>query len=773
MVAVLELKDTVEERCIDPMSTEHIKDNEGPLELEQIVNVLQSILIVQQQNKDEKARKMTTTTQMNNQSEQYYTSKKLKREEQVIVDYELDRHISHSHLLVNHGSSNEANLITLGCVDTKSIQANTLTPREQEKADEPIQKAVFCLFNNQFMNAKRLFEQQANSDPLHALGLGSMMFLKAVITLDHQVHQDAIYVLTKVYQIATAQIDKATRRHIGSTVSQYLSSCRQYIRLSKAVPTDIKPVKPKQLEMHRVEPISNGILRAHVVKAEACLQIAILYLLQETVTGYVKCGLNLRRAYVSYSIVWEEYKRMGQLHNEYIDGGTISGIQFGIGAIHLILSSLPQKVLRVISAFGWKPDKHLGFVLLKLCLEERRVRSPMASVMLLAYYTTLTSLCPQLLAGEYTQPAIETLLDAQRIYPNSCIFLYFAGRTSRLARNLILSSQSFLYASEISKNEWAEVEMRHVCSYEIALNHMMHSHWKEANDIFSTLYNDKYFSPALFRYLSAACLDMMGERTEAILALADVPSLISDKPSATEQYILRKVRFLQSSGYQDMDMILCALEYLYFMNAFEFMGIHELEHNLELVDDALSGILEAEKLEYTIRTRELLPETPPPQYEDQRGVLLLLKVAILNAMNCHQESIIHLNWVIDQRHKINAEKWIVPYIFWEAGVTAWNMEQRPQGVSFWQTALKYTNYDFENRLVMKINLAMTHAEEVGVSPIELKKQCKLNSSIMCTGNILNDSGIIMYQSSESTTDCEDEGNESIDKAVDRSSFGSC
>lgn len=38
--------------------------------------------------------------------------------------------------------------------------------------------------------------------------------------------------------------------------------------------------------------------------------------------------------------------------------------------------------------------------------------------------------------------------------------------------------------------------------------------------------------------------------------------------------------------------------------------------------------------------------------------------------------------------------------FREAGVTAWNMEQRPQGVSFWQTALKYTNYDFENRLVM-------------------------------------------------------------------------
>jgi hypothetical protein len=39
--------------------------------------------------------------------------------------------------------------------------------------------------------------------------------------------------------------------------------------------------------------------------------------------------LFLYLAYASYSIAWQEYKRMGQLHNEYIDRDTISGIQFG------------------------------------------------------------------------------------------------------------------------------------------------------------------------------------------------------------------------------------------------------------------------------------------------------------------------------------------------------------------------------------------------------------------------------------------------------------
>ena len=34
-------------------------------------------------------------------------------------------------------------------------------------------------------------------------------------------------------------------------------------------------------------------------------------------------------AYTSYSLVWQEYKRMGQTFNDYIDQDTVSGIQFG------------------------------------------------------------------------------------------------------------------------------------------------------------------------------------------------------------------------------------------------------------------------------------------------------------------------------------------------------------------------------------------------------------------------------------------------------------
>lgn len=196
---------------------------------------------------------------------------------------------------------------------------------------------------------------------------------------------------------------------------------------------------------------------------------------------------------------------------------------------------------------------------------------------------------------------------------------------------------------------------------------MMLHNWEEAAKVFEMLYKERYWSPAIFRYLHGACLDMMGQRTEAIIAFAEIPELVGAKTSSIasmEQYVLRKVKSFQASGYQDLDMNLCALEYLCIFNAFEFMDNAQLEQSLAVADLALTRIVEAERTEYGIRTRELLPETPPPQYYDQRGTLLLIKAALQNAMGRYRDSIIHLNWIIDHKDQITTDKWIIPFAFW-------------------------------------------------------------------------------------------------------------
>lgn len=62
---------------------------------------------------------------------------------------------------------------------------------------------------------------------------------------------------------------------------------------STHLPTNTRPLT--RFELQEQIFIPNGALRAHVIKAECGLLMAIIYLSMETVVGYLKAGLNLRR----------------------------------------------------------------------------------------------------------------------------------------------------------------------------------------------------------------------------------------------------------------------------------------------------------------------------------------------------------------------------------------------------------------------------------------------------------------------------------------------
>jgi len=141
----------------------------------------------------------------------------------------------------------------------------------------------------------------------------------------------ALNALNETYDIANTQLEAAKK---SSKVSGYFSGYYSYLKKKGDSPTDAAAAAAApEGAASTARPTSsyppNSVLRAHVLKAECCLQIAILQLLQESVMGYVKCGLNLRRAYSSYSYVWSEYQKMGADHLAFMDSDTISGVQFG------------------------------------------------------------------------------------------------------------------------------------------------------------------------------------------------------------------------------------------------------------------------------------------------------------------------------------------------------------------------------------------------------------------------------------------------------------
>lgn len=613
------------------------------------------------------------------------------------------------------------NAITLSNIDFDAVKPNFLSPRAQEKFDEDMLTGMNCFFNNKFSQAKAIFEKRAKDDPLYMLGLGSMAFIKAITSYNPKDVEAALSKLTETYLFADAQIDAASaKKPLKDTVSHYITNLMG--SNSTHLPTNTRPLNKYELQEQTF--MSNGALRAHVIKAECGLLMAIIYLSMETVVGYLKAGLNLRRAYNSYSLVWQEYKRMGQDFNKHMDQDTISAIQFGIGSVHLLLSSLPPKILKIVSAFGWTADKHLGFALLKLCLEGKRIRSPLASLMLLSYYVILTSYAPQVLTRELIQPAIECLLDAQQSYPNSAFFLFFAGRVSRLARNLPLSTQSFVYTYEVSQGDWAETTIGHLATFEIAFNSAMGLDWASAA-VRALELQSKYNSPAFLKYFYGACMEMLGNRTEAILAFAEAPGLVDRKRnSQPELFVANRVAFFEISGYQDLDFSLPALEILFTWNAFPCMSPASLEKCLELIENTLELIYEREKLEYDIRKVELVPATATPDYYDQRGTLLLMKASILNSLNRFSEGIVHINWIIDNKDKFKHTNWIVPFAYWESGNICWGTESYQRARALWESTLSYSGFDFEYRLATRLNLAIQHAVELGVPETVPPKQDK-------------------------------------------------
>ncbi|KAI8146064.1 hypothetical protein BJV82DRAFT_404445 [Fennellomyces sp. T-0311] len=190
------------------------------------------------------------------------------------------------------------NVITIPTVDPKSIPINYLTPREQEEADEPVREGMRNLFDNKFMNAKNTFLAKASVEPLHALGLGAMAFIKAMMTYQEKDIEIAMTALATAYTIAKAQIDNTQfKKPLKEAVSQYFSAMLTRNNAS-GLPNNPTPItRANSNGVPREAPtfLPNGILRAHVIKAECCLLMSILQLSQESVVNYLKCGLNLRR----------------------------------------------------------------------------------------------------------------------------------------------------------------------------------------------------------------------------------------------------------------------------------------------------------------------------------------------------------------------------------------------------------------------------------------------------------------------------------------------
>ncbi|KAF9918077.1 tetratricopeptide repeat domain 39A [Linnemannia zychae] len=582
------------------------------------------------------------------------------------------------------------------------VQANMLSAREQEAVDQGMLDGVQIFFENQFVEAQRIFATQDQVNPVYALGSGALAFMKACMTFNESDIQAATRLLQHAEALCNAQIHAAPKKTVPlmTSVSKLVSSGWSYFgykdtsKSKNSSPTGTPPSPPKYM--------TNGEIRARVIRAESLLLTSLILLLQESIMSYLKAGLNLRKGYKSYENVWLELKAMGEEVNDLVDKNTLGGIQFGLGTINIVLAMMPAKILRIISSFGYTGDKAFGFDLISKCISGKGIRSPLGSLMFLSYYTILAGFAPSVL-GEVNIPIADKILkEALKDYRESAFFLYFEGRNSRLKGDLKASTDAFELASSKATIEWGS-ELQRLCDYELGLNCAMALQWTDAIVYFERLVRESYWSKAFFLYFKAASLEAAGHKKEALPIYQSIPGLVNRKFGGrtilVEQYVTRKVKLFELNGYEETN--LPALEILLIWNAFASMNREDLQTSLAQVDAQISKKRGSNSL-------------------DSLAVLKTIKGAILHQLGQHKEGAECLNWVIDlPAGKIMEEKWVVPFACWEAGVGSWMEDSLLLGdrrwmraKAFWDKAQGFSGYEFEFRLSIRIHAAMMRINEM-------------------------------------------------------------
>ncbi|KAF9584679.1 hypothetical protein BGW38_005600 [Lunasporangiospora selenospora] len=603
----------------------------------------------------------------------------------------------------------------------------------QQKRNADMLHGVQIFFENQFIEAQRIFASQDEVNPVYALGSGALAFMKGS-------DPDPPTRGNPLHDADPCRAQKVDRRNgLTNSISKLVSSGWSYFGYKKETnkaenpskesgsssPSSVSSqsngkksglVKPSSSSTHSSSSttpngqsgavgtqkyMTNGEVRARVVRAEGLLLTSLILLLQESIMSYLKAGLNLRKGYKSYEAVWAELKAMGDETDNIVDKHTLGGIQFGLGTINIVLASMPAKILRIISSFGYTGDKTLGFDLVSKCIAGKGIRSPLGSLMFLSYYTILAGFAPNVLAETNVPIADKLLDDALATYKESAFFLYFRGRNNRIKGDTKASNEAFLLASSKATVEWGS-ELQRLCDYELGLNHAILLEWQEAGTYFERLAKENYWSRAFFVYFQAACLEADGKRTEALKLYQSIQGMVNRKFGGrtilVEQYVSRKLKLFEQNGFEDTGLV--ALEILLIWNAFSSMTPEALATCMTKVDAQISKLRGATGL-------------------DQLAVLKTIKGAILHQQRRHKEATDSLNWVIEQAaSKVQEEKWVIPFACWEAGVGCWMEDASLKGdgqwlraKQYWDRAVGFSGYEFEFRLSIRIHAAMMRIQE--------------------------------------------------------------
>lgn len=553
---------------------------------------------------------------------------------------------------------------------------------------------IKMLLNNGFEEAQALFDKYKNDSFLMHAGHSFVYFMTALISFEEEKLSEALKKLEETEKLC-------------DTESGVFRSLKKKFK------------SKKKKEGDQTISIEDRIQR-QVIVADSILYQGILVFTNQDIPSYIKGGWYLRKAYKIYEKLHKEMNQLiatsklkqsksqssisssnsGQVSDGPIDSNenelteeVLSRLQaavnFGYGTFQLCISMVPPKILKLIEFLGFDGDRQAGLVALNCTSHSRDMKAPLATLGLLWYHTVLRPFFALDGANDYdagTQEAEAIITEKESEFENSALFLFFRGRIQRLRKKTDESLELYRRALEAGKGQ-KELELMNL--YEIGWCNLMKLNWRESLGAFTRLKDETKWSKCYYTYLMGVSLGAMGDVKGAKDILKDVPGLLKKKNNQIEAFVARRAEKMKKNPPTQEYCRLLSLELVFLWHALPTCTEAELRPYLDVCD------MQTDNKVYHLKC--LLEGAIYKELGDEEY-----------ALQCLEEALARHQGMKDDYH-------VAAFALYEMASIHMKTDQNRGKAKDLLQKIKdtYKDYDFENRLTVRVNNALKQLKEKG------------------------------------------------------------
>ncbi|XP_037031278.1 tetratricopeptide repeat protein 39C-like isoform X2 [Bradysia coprophila] len=363
----------------------------------------------------------------------------------------------------------------------------------------------------------------------------------------------------------------------------------------------------------------------------------------------------------------------------------MGSIAFGYGIFQLSASLLPNHLLKIINFFGFESNRTVGISSLMYSRMSTDIRSTLASVALLWFYTFGS----QMFKNEdgYSDSDIKAasliLGECKSKFPNSAIFLFFQGRVERMKANTSNAIGSYNSAFQCA----AQKELKLLCLQEVAWCRMIQLDFSDSAYRFNELRQICSFSKAFYAYLTAVCQGAHGNYVNLISFRTEIYQLTRSsarKDTQIIKFLHNRIKVFPSDDKDHHNPFYwkyLVYEVLYLWNALGNVSYDQLE---QVVDDcsAPNEIAEGPMI----------------------GLKKLILGSALTSQRRFQAAVLAFKDCIKECQSKADYQHITVFAHYELAMLLMqcSKDYKDDAKKLLQDALSYKNYDLENRLIVTI-----------------------------------------------------------------------